>query len=94
MVRTYGGQNQTEALVRYAEDAPNLAGQGWIPMTQVWVADEWPGTAYIAAAVLVFVGIGIVLLFVMALYKPVRTLAVTYQRAEVTGEQAAESASS
>jgi hypothetical protein len=82
IVRSYGGQNQSEAFLLYADDAPNLARDGWVPVTQVWVADEWPMTAWIGATLLVVVGIGIVILFVMALYKPVRTLAVTYRRDE------------
>jgi hypothetical protein len=80
MVRTYAGQNQSEAAALYAADAPDLADEGWVPTTQVWVADDWPQSAYIAAALLVIVGIGIALLIVFSLYKPVRTLLVTYQR--------------
>ena len=80
MVRTYGGQNQSEAALLYADDAPNLSDDDWVPVSVVWVADEWPTNAYLAATLAIFVGIGIVLLFVMALYKPVRTLMVTYRR--------------
>ena len=80
LVRTYAGQNQPEAAALFAQDAPNLAADGWVPVSQIWVADDWPQTAYIAAAILVIVGIGIALLIVFSLYKPVRTLMVTYQR--------------
>lgn len=82
MVRTYAGKNQMDASRIYAEDAPNLAAEGWVPVTQVWVADEWATAAIALAAVLVLVGIGIILLAVMAFIKPTRTLLVTYQRAE------------
>ena len=82
MVRTYDGQNQQHAAVLYAEDAPKLAAEGWVPVTQVWVADDWPTSAYIAATILVVVGIGIALLIVFSLYKPVRTIMVTYHRPE------------
>lgn len=80
MVRTYAGQNQPEAAALYAQDAPNLAADGWVPASQVWVADDWPQSAYIAAAILVIVGIGIALLILFSFYKPVRTLMVTYHR--------------
>jgi hypothetical protein len=80
MVRTYAGQNQPEAATLFAADAPNLAVEGWVPVTQVWVADDWPQSAYIAASILVIAGIGIALLIVFSLYKPVRTPLVTYQR--------------
>ncbi len=80
MVRTYGGQNQSEAALLYAEDAPNLSDLDWAPVSAVWVADEWPTNAYLGATLAILVGIGIVLLIVMAMYKPVRTLMVTYQR--------------
>ena len=80
MVRTYAGDNQWRASQLYAEDAPRLAEEGWIPVTQAWVADDWPMSAYVASALLVIVGIGIALLIVFAFYKPVRTLMVTYHR--------------
>jgi hypothetical protein len=80
LVRTYAGQNQPEAAELYANDAPVLAAKGWTPVTQVWVADDWPQNAYLAATIAVIFVIGIVVLLVMALYKPVRTLMVTYRR--------------
>ena len=82
MIRTYAGNNQMHAAGMYAEDAPNLAAEGWVPVAQVWVADEWSTAAIALAAVLVIVGIGIILLAVMAFIKPTRTLLVTYQRAD------------
>ena len=82
MVRTYGGDNQLDAAMQYAEDAPKLATEGWVPVTQAWVADDWPTSAYIAAPILVIVGIGIALLILFSLYKPVRTIMVTYHRPE------------
>jgi len=86
MVRTYGGNNQGEAVLLYAEDAPKLAADGWVPVTQGWVADDWPSSAYIASLILVVVGIGILLLILFSLYKPVRTLVVTYQRPVAAAE--------
>ncbi|HEX5039860.1 MAG TPA: hypothetical protein VFW95_06985 [Candidatus Limnocylindria bacterium] len=80
MVRSYAGANQGEAAARYAEDALKLADDGWVAVTQTWVADDWNPAAYLAALVLVIFVIGIVLLIVMALIKPTRTLLVTYQR--------------
>jgi CHASE3 domain sensor protein len=82
MVRTYEGKNQMDAARMYAEDAPNLAAEGWTPVTQDWVADEWSTAAIALAAVLVLVGIGIILLAVMAFIKPMRDLMVTYDRAD------------
>jgi hypothetical protein len=86
MIRTYAGQTQQHAAALYGDDAIELAGEGWVPVTQVWVSDEWPTSAYIAATILVIVGIGIALLIVFAFYKPVRTLMVTY-RLETDGAQ-------
>ena len=51
----------------YAEDAPKLAAEGWVPVTHAWVADDWPTSAYIAATILVIVGIGIALLILFSL---------------------------
>jgi hypothetical protein len=80
MVRTYAGRNQMDAARLYAEDAPNLATDGWVPVTMEWVADEWSIAAVALAAVLVLVVIGIILLVLMAVFKPTRTLLVTYRR--------------
>ena len=78
MIRTYTGENQEEAALLYADDAPRMAAAGWIPISQVWVAGEWPTSMWIVATILVVVGIGIVLLFAMVFFKPIRTLLVTY----------------
>ena len=80
MVRTYSGDSQQRALVLYAEDAPNHAADGWVPVSQTWAQGEWPGPAYLAATLLIIVGVGILLLILMAMYKPTRTLVVTYAR--------------
>ncbi len=80
MVRTYAGNNQAEAAARFGEDAVKLATDGWAPVTQVWVADDWPQSAYIAAMILVIFVIGIFLLVAFSFIKPVRTLMVTYRR--------------
>ncbi|HET8777200.1 MAG TPA: hypothetical protein VFN76_06030 [Candidatus Limnocylindria bacterium] len=82
MVRTYSGNSQQDALVLYAQDAPAQAEDGWIPVSQTWAQGEWPGPAYLAATFLIIVGIGILLLILMAMYKPTRTLVVTYSRDE------------
>lgn len=84
LVRTYAGQNQMEAAEMYGADAPVLATEGWVPVTQVWVTDDWPQSAYIAATILVIFAIGIALLILMTFFKPSRTLLVTYQRSAVT----------
>ncbi len=82
----YTGESQHEAALLYAEDAPKMAADGWIPISQVWVAGEWPMSMWIVALVLIVVGVGIVLLFAMAFVKPTRSLLVTYRAA---GEDAA-----
>lgn len=81
LIRTYTGQNQEDAALLYAADAPTMAADGWLPLSQVWVSGEWPTSMWIVATVLIVVGIGIVLLFAMAFFKPIRTLLVTYGRA-------------
>jgi hypothetical protein len=85
LIRTYAGETQREAALLYAEDALQLAADGWIPISQVWVADEWPTSMWIIATILIVVGIGIVLLFAMAFFKPIRTLLVTYGDGRMTG---------
>ncbi|HEU4862749.1 MAG TPA: hypothetical protein VFU44_03150 [Candidatus Limnocylindria bacterium] len=83
MVRTYSGNSQQDALVLYAQDAPARADDGWVPVSQTWANGEWPTQAYFAATLLILAaGIGVVLLIVMAMYKPKRVLVVTYAREE------------
>jgi len=80
VVRTYTGQGPSDAALLYAQDAPNMAAEGWVPISQVWVTGEWPTSLWILSSVLVLVGIGIVMLFALAFIKPTRTLLVTYGR--------------
>jgi hypothetical protein len=80
VVRSYTGANQGEAAVLFAEDAPRLAADGYVPVAQVWVASEWSWLAYLASLVLVIFVIGIFLLVLLGVVKPVRTLMVTYHR--------------
>ena len=80
MVRTYHGRSQAESVELYAEDAVALAGEGWVVASQGWVEGDWPTSAYIAATVLVIFIVGIFLLILFGLYKPKRTLMVTYRR--------------
>ena len=80
LIRTYRRQNQMHAVRLYGGGCPNLAEEGWVPVTQVWVADEWSTDRDAVAAVLVIVGIGIIRLAAMTAIKPMRTLMVTYQR--------------
>lgn len=80
MVRTYSGADRADAARRYGEDAPVLAGEGWVPITQVWVAGDWSSGQYLLAVILVPFVIGIGLLILFTVVKPTRTLMVTYQR--------------
>jgi hypothetical protein len=83
LVRTYAGGNQAESAALYAEDAISLAREGWVVASQTWVEGEWSTAAYLVAAITVIFVIGIFLLLLFGIYKPKRTLMVTYRR-EVT----------
>jgi len=80
LVRTYSGVDRADAAARYGADAPLLADEGWVPVTQVWVPGEWSTGQYLLAFLLVPLIIGIGLLVLFAVVKPTRTLMVTYQR--------------
>jgi hypothetical protein len=80
MVRTYRGRNQAESAELFAEDAVKLADEGWVVAAQAWVEGDWSSGAYLVAAILVIFIIGIALLVLFGMYKPKRTLMVTYQR--------------
>lgn len=86
MVRTYHGGSQAESAELYAEDAVKLAADGWVVASQAWVEEDWSAQAYIAATILVIFVIGIFLLILFAVYKPKRTLMVTYRRRASTSE--------
>jgi hypothetical protein len=81
MVRTYHGRNQAASAELFAEDAVKLAEEGWVVAAQAWVEDDWSSGAYLVAAILVIFIVGIALLILFGIYKPKRTLMVTYQRA-------------
>lgn len=80
MVRTYQGATQEEAVLMYAADAPAMAEDGWAPVAQTWATGDWPAAYYLVSTLLIIVGIGILLLALLILFKPRRTLVVTYQR--------------
>jgi hypothetical protein len=80
LVRTYTGDNQAGAAALYAEDAVRLADDGWVAVTQSWVAGEWPGAVWLVGALLVPFIVGIGILIMLAFLKPNRTLMVTYRR--------------
>ena len=80
MVRTYHGGNQAESAELYADDAVKLAGDGWVVASLAWVEGDWSAQAYWAATILVIFVIGIFLLLLFGIYKPKRTLMVTYER--------------
>ncbi len=81
MVRTYHGRNQGESVELYAEDAVKLADEGWVVAAQAWVEGEWSSQAYLVATILIVFIVGIFLLILFGIYKPKRTLMVTYHRA-------------
>lgn len=80
MVRTYSGVDRADAAARYGSDAPILADDGWVPVTQVWVPGDWSSGQYLLAVLLIPFVIGIGLLILFAVVKPTRTLMVTYHR--------------
>lgn len=82
MVRTYHGHSQAESVELYAEDAVKLAEDGWVVASQAWVEGDWSSQAYLVATILVIFAVGIALLFLFGIYKPKRTLMVTYRRVE------------
>jgi hypothetical protein len=84
IVRTYTGGQQADANVKFQRDAAELAQRGYAPTTQSWAQGQWGCGAFLVAALLVFIFVGILVFLYLLIVKPDGTLTVTYQRREET----------
>ena len=85
VVRTYQADTQEEAALLYAQDAPIMADDGWVPITQAWATGEWPTSWYALAALGAVFGVGLFILGMLFIFKPSGTLIVTYGRGSMIG---------
>jgi hypothetical protein len=80
LTRSYRG-GQATATALYAQDAAQLAARGYVPTGQAYIPGQWSGGAFLGALLLIlFVGLGILILLYMLVRPPAGTLTVTYQR--------------
>jgi hypothetical protein len=78
IVRQYFGRTQDDAVARYAADAVELAGQGYLPVSQSWAYGQWPTLLIVLSVILCIFIVGFLLVALMLISKPDGTLAVTY----------------
>jgi hypothetical protein len=78
LARIYPG-HQEQAVELFQEDAENLVAYGYHPVAQSYATGRYRSRVEVLAVVLVFVGIGIVMLLYMAAVRPPGSLAVTYE---------------
>jgi hypothetical protein len=78
IVRTYKG-SQAGAAQAFQKDAQRLAAQGYYPVSQNWAQGSWGCGAFIVAALLCVILIGLIVFIYMLIVKPAGTLTVTYE---------------
>jgi hypothetical protein len=79
LVKAYKGK-QAEAASHFRADSIEMAAAGYFPKWQTWAPGEWPSKAYVLAGVLIlFCGVGILVLAYLFLAEPDGTFTVTYE---------------
>lgn len=81
LVKNYKG-TYGNALIVFKRDSIRLAETGYIPISQNWIAGTYSILAFVFAALLCFLLIGILIFFYMIIVSPPGTLTVNYQLAE------------
>lgn len=80
LVVNYRAKTQAEAATHFEVEAGLLAARGYHPIGQSWSPGQWSRTAFLVAAVLAILVIGLVILAYLVVVKPEGTLTVTYER--------------
>ena len=78
LARVYPGRHES-AVELFQEDAELLTANGYFPVGQSYSEGRYSDTWVLLATVLVFVGIGLLMLIYMAAVRPPGNLAVTYE---------------
>lgn len=82
-IKTYvGKQNDANAL--FQEDSIKMAENNYYPTSQCWSQGQYGCGAFIGAALLCFIFIGIFIFIYMVIVKPAGTLTVTYELREAS----------
>jgi hypothetical protein len=75
----YRGRQQADTFEAVSRDAGLFARAGFRPSTQSWAQGQWGAGAFLAALVLCFVLVGLLVFLYMLIVKPPGTLTVTYE---------------
>jgi hypothetical protein len=78
VVKRYTG-NQIKAATAYEVDAEDMAGRGYVPISQSWSPGEWTGGNFLIALLLCFILIGFLAFLYMIIVTPDGTLTVSYE---------------
>ena len=79
LVKEYKGK-QGEATSHFRADSVEMAAKGYFPKWQTWAPGEWPRKAYVVAGLLMlFFGVGILVLGYLLIVEPDGTFTVTYE---------------
>jgi hypothetical protein len=79
LVKEYKGK-QGEATSQFRAESVEMAAKGYFPRWQTWAPGEWPSKAYVLAGLLIlFFGVGILVLAYLFLAEPDGTFTVTYE---------------
>jgi hypothetical protein len=83
IVRTFRANSPASAARWYQEDLSDLVDHGYLPVTQTWQPGEWRSGAFVAALLLLFVGIGVLVFLYLVVMRPPGTMIVTYVRRDL-----------
>lgn len=78
IVKTYKGKQEV-ATAAFQTDAAVMAAQGYVPVSQTWAPGSYGCGAFLFAALLIVVFVGILVFIYMLIVKPPGTLTVTYE---------------
>lgn len=81
ILRTYKG-SQAQAEAAFRNDAAQLTKRGYYPVSQNWTPGSYGAGAFILAALLCIICIGIIALFYLIIVPAPGSLTVTYQLRE------------
>jgi hypothetical protein len=90
IVRTYRASQQADAITAFQTEATALARSGYEPTGQSWAPGQWGAGAFLAALLLAFIVIGILVFLFMLIVKPDGTLTVTFTRTERSNQPEAD----
>ena len=85
ILREYPGDHMRDALGKFALEAVEMEGLGYLPVSTNWARGQWGWGALAFAAVTSIIGIGVLIWAACVLIPPEGSLLVVYHRSNMLG---------